>query len=83
MEVREECFVKSMSLCKGIQESSFSYVKSEHTKIYDKYGALESAWQKLREEQINKKTTMDLIVWKMSEHTLTDNSPGFEASSQR
>jgi hypothetical protein len=83
MEVREECSVKSASSCEGIQEISSSYVESEHAKIYDKYGALESARQKLREEQIDKKTTTDLVVRKMSEHTLTDDAPGFEASSRR
>ena len=75
--------MKSASSCEGIQEISSSYVESEHTKIYDKYGVLESAWQKLREEQINKKTTMDLVVWKMIERTLTDDASGFEVSSWR
>ena len=38
------------------------YDTSEHAKIYDEYGALEAARQKLREEQIDKQTTTDLAA---------------------
>lgn len=38
------------------------YDASEHAKIYEEYGALETARQKLREEQIDKQTTTDLAA---------------------
>ena len=38
------------------------YDTSEHAKIYDEYGALEAARQKLREEQIDKQMTTDLAA---------------------
>ena len=38
------------------------YDASEHAKIYEEYGALEAARQKLREEQIDKQTTTDLAA---------------------
>ena len=38
------------------------YDTSEHAKIYEEYGALEMARQKLREEQIDKQMTTDLAA---------------------
>lgn len=38
------------------------YDTSEHARIYEEYGALEAARQKLREEQIDKQTTTDLAA---------------------
>ena len=38
------------------------YDAAEHAKIYDEYGALEAARQRLREEQIDKQTTTDLAA---------------------
>lgn len=38
------------------------YDTSEHAKIYEEYGALETARQKLREEQIDKQMTTDIAA---------------------
>lgn len=38
------------------------YDPAEHSRVYEQYAAMESARQKLREEEIDKQTTTDLAV---------------------
>lgn len=62
------------------------YDPAEHSRVYEQYAAMESARQKLREEEIDKQTTTDLaVVRKVAKAGKTegkDGAPDFGSSDE-